>query len=75
VSQATDDFCCASRWLPERLLDVLGRRIYHCTVTVVLIRPQEATANQCVDLATVKFNSETAEASSTSRPITPHALC
>jgi hypothetical protein len=60
---------------PERLLDVLRKRIDHSALVITLICPEEPAANECVDLAMVKFDRKTAKAGPTPRSATPHSAC
>jgi hypothetical protein len=73
--RATAGWRSLSLWRSERVLDVLGKRIDHRAFVVALVFQEEPAADECVDLAPVKFDGKTAKAGPTSRPATTHSAC
>jgi hypothetical protein len=55
------------------LLNVLRKRIDHGAFIITLVGPEEPAADECIDLAAVKFDGKTAIAGPTSCPAAPHS--
>ena len=64
-----------SRCRPERLLDVLRKRVADSAIVFAVVYPEQPAADECIDLGAVNFDGETAKAGSTPRSATPHPYC
>jgi hypothetical protein len=64
-----------SRCRPERLLDVLRKRVANSAIVFAVAYREQPAADEGIDLGAVNFDGETAKAGPTPRSATPHPYC